>query len=177
MMITANLSEPYWEEARRTAGYLRNRITGGHPSTDPLSPYEKCFGTKPHLNHVKVFGVWAFAKIPVKVKDHTARSQKGIFMGYSDSTMGGCRIFLPETEEFILTNHVTFGTSPNRLTRELETMETEAINSHPHLHLDFLKQTNIARRQLEAQHLMTGNTCQDDGKTQKTLETVKDHSG
>jgi len=126
---------------------------------------------------VKVFGVWAFAKIPVKVKDHTARSQKGIFMGYSDSTMGGYRIFLPETEEFILTNHVTFGTSPNRLTRDIETIETEAINSHPHLHLDSLKQTNIERRQLEAQHLMTGTACQDAGRTPKTLDMVRDNSG
>ena len=54
MLLTANLSEPYWEEARRCAGHIRNRITGGHPGTDGVSPYEKFFGTRPHIRPFRV---------------------------------------------------------------------------------------------------------------------------
>ena len=50
MLLTANLPEPYWEEARRTAGHIRNRITGGHPSIDAVSPFEKFFGIKPAIS-------------------------------------------------------------------------------------------------------------------------------
>ena len=66
MLLTANLTEPYWEEARRIAGYIKNRIVGGHPSVDSTSPYEKFFGVKPHIKFFKVFGVWAYPRIPVK---------------------------------------------------------------------------------------------------------------
>ena len=124
MLLTANLPEHYWEEARRTAGYIRNRITGGHPTIDPTSPFEKFFGTKPHIRHFKVFGVWAFPKIPVKPKDHSARSQQGVFVGYDDTAMGGYKVYLPETNEFVLSTHVTFGKSPNRSQNTIESEVT-----------------------------------------------------
>jgi len=124
MLLTANLPEHYWEEARRTAGYIRNRITGGHPSIDNVSPFEKMFGTKPHLRHFKVFGVWAFPQIPVKPKDHQPKSQQGVFVGYDDNAMGGYRVYLPETNEFIVSTHVTFGKSPNRSQNTIESQVT-----------------------------------------------------
>jgi len=150
MLITANQSESYWEEARRIAGYIRNRITGGHPSVDGHSPYEKFFGTKPHLRHFKVFGVWAFARIPVKQKDHQPKAQQGIFVGYSDSTMGGYRIYLPQTAEFILSNHVTFGKSPNRTTRVVEEAETEVEGVAARLHLELIQEGERKQRIKEA---------------------------
>jgi len=97
---------------------------------------------KPHLRHFKIFGVWAFAHIPVKEKDHQARSQQGIFVGYADSVMGGYRIYLPQTNEFIHSNHVTFGKSPNRATRGLETEETVLPDMGENLHLEGLKNRN-----------------------------------
>ena len=124
MLLTANLPEPYWEEARRTAGHIRNRITGGHPSIDAVSPFEKFFGIKPHIRYFKVFGVWAFPKIPVKDKDHSAKSQQGVFVGYDDVAMGGYKIYLPETDEFVVSTHVTFGKSPNRTRNTIESEET-----------------------------------------------------
>jgi len=139
ILLTANLSEPYWEEARRIAGYIRNRITGGHPSIDNISPYEKFFRTKPHIRHFKVFGVWAYPRIPVKPGDHSAKAQKGIFVGYSDTTMGGYRIYLPATNEFIHSNHVTFGTSPNRSQRDLEPDETHLQEVINNLNLEMLQ--------------------------------------
>ena len=150
MLITANLSEPYWEEARRTAGHIRNRITGGHPSTDPMSPFEKFFGVKPHLRHFKVFGVRAFPLIHNKPKDHAEKAQEGIFVGYSDRSMGGYRIYMPETGKFEETNHASFGKSPNRGTREKIEDLTVETDQFPNLSLEALKQDNIERVLLQS---------------------------
>ena len=136
MLLTANLTEPYWEEARRTAGYIRNRIVGGHPSLDTLSPFEKFFGIKSHIRHFKVFGVWAFPRIPVHLGDHTAKADKGIFVGYSDETMGGYRIYFPLTNSFGHSNHVTFGKSPNRTTDTTEITTTSLDSMITNLHLE-----------------------------------------
>ena len=139
MLLTAHLSEPYWEEARRTAGYIRNRIVGGQPSVDPKSPYEKFFGVKPHIRHFKVFGVWAYPRIPIQLSDHQPRADKGIFVGYSDEIMGGYRIYFPLHNTFAHSNHVTFGQSPNRSSLEKEKEPTEIEGIVTGLHLELLK--------------------------------------
>jgi hypothetical protein len=144
MLLTANLSEPYWEEARRIAGYIRNRITGGHPTIDNISPFEKFCGLKPHIRHFKIFGVWAYPRIPVKPGDHSAKAQKGIFVGYSDTTMGGYWLYLPTTQEFIHSNHVTFGKSPNRSMVDMEKDETRLDEVINNLHLELLLLTRKA---------------------------------
>ena len=136
LLLTANLTEPYWEEARRISGYIRNRIVGGHPSIDALSPYEKFFGIKPHIRQFKVFGVWAFPRIPVHLGDHTAKADKGIFVGYSDEIMGGYRIYFPLTNTFGHSNHVTFGNSPNRTTDMTEITTTSLDSMITNLHLE-----------------------------------------
>ena len=59
MLIAINLSEPYWELARECAGFIWNRIVGGHPSDDPLSPLEKFYGIKHQVKDFKIFGVWS----------------------------------------------------------------------------------------------------------------------
>ena len=143
LLLTAHLTEPYWEEARRTAGYIRNRIVGGHPSLDNLSPYEKFFGVKSHVRHFKVFGVWAFPKIPVHLGDHTAKADKGIFVGYSDDIMGGYRIYFPLTNTFGHSNHVTFGSSPNRTSdmTDITTMSLDSMITQLHLELPSISTT------------------------------------
>jgi hypothetical protein len=40
----------YWAEAMRTAVYIQKRIG------DKVSAYERYFGTKPNLRHLRVFG-------------------------------------------------------------------------------------------------------------------------
>ena len=123
MLITANLSEPYWELARECAGYIRNRIVGGHPSNDPLSPFEKFYGIKPHVKDFKIFGVWAYVLIPVKEKNHAPKAEQGIFVGYSERKIGGYKVYLPKTSEIVESAHVRCGTSPNRSSFELEPSE------------------------------------------------------
>ena len=129
MLITANLSEPYWELARECAGFIRNRIVGGHPSNDPLSPFEKFYGIKPHVKDFKIFGVWAYVLIPVKEKNHGPKAEQGIFVGYSERKIGGYKVYLPRTSEIVESAHVRFGTSPNRSTFDLELSERVDVSS------------------------------------------------
>ena len=62
MMIQAGLSEHYWAEAIATAGYLRNRVPTR--SLKKITPYERWYGRKPGLSHIKVFGCMVYAYIP-----------------------------------------------------------------------------------------------------------------
>ena len=145
ILLTANLPENYWEEARATAGYIRNRITGGKPYSDPISPYEKFFGRKPHIRHFKVFGVYAYVHIPVKNKDHSPKAQQGIFVGYVDETIGGYKVFLPKTNEFVVSKHVTFGKSPNRTNLIIEGEPTDTTQLPDQLTLKKLQALNLSR--------------------------------
>ena len=129
MLITANLSEPYWELARECAGYIRNRIVGGHPADDSLSPFEKFYGMKPHVKDFKTFGVWAYVLIPVKEKNHAPKAEQGIFVGYSERKIGGYKVYLPRTTEIVESAHVKCGTNPNRSTYELELTERVDVTS------------------------------------------------
>ena len=139
MLLTANLSEPYWEEARRTAGFIRNRIVGGHPSIDDKSPYQKFFGIRPHIRHFKVFGVYAYPRMPITLSNHQPRADRGIFVGYSDHTMGGYRIYFPLTHTFGHSNHVTFGNSPNRSNESTELAVTDIEDMVTNLHLELMR--------------------------------------
>ncbi|KAJ0389438.1 hypothetical protein P43SY_011659 [Pythium insidiosum] len=51
----------WWAEAMATAAYLVNRTsTAAKPDT---TPYELCFGARPNLEHLRVFGAMGYAHI------------------------------------------------------------------------------------------------------------------
>ena len=109
MLLTAELSESYWEEARKTACYVYNRSPGAHDDVSPVSPYQQYYGIAPHVNHLQIFGTKCYAKNPKKDKgNHEQKAWPGIFVGYQDQQPIGWRIYLPESEEFIITAHATF---------------------------------------------------------------------
>ena len=63
MIAHAGLPNSYWAEAIATAAYIRNRM----PTTaikKNATPYEKWYGKKPNVTHLKVFGCTAYAHIP-----------------------------------------------------------------------------------------------------------------
>ena len=63
MMAQTGLPECYWAEAVATAAYLRNR-TPKRPLREETTPYEKWYGRKLDLSHLRVFGSMAYAYIP-----------------------------------------------------------------------------------------------------------------
>ena len=109
MLLTADLSEPYWEEARKTACYLYNRAPGAHTDQHPTSPYEQYYGVVPHVQHLKVFGSVCYPTNLVRNKgNHEPKAWSGIFVGYQDQQLIGWRIYLPKSNEFIITAHASF---------------------------------------------------------------------
>ena len=51
LLLTAELPETYWQEARKCAGHVYNRMVSAHPEKYPKSPFEELFGVKPHVAH------------------------------------------------------------------------------------------------------------------------------
>jgi len=85
MMAQAGLSEHYWAEAVATAAYLKNRIPTR--SLKKTTPYEKWYGRKPDLSHIRVFGCLCYAYIP-DTNRKGKLSKKATFIGYGLQTKG-----------------------------------------------------------------------------------------
>ena len=85
MMLTASLSEMYWEEARKTACYMYNRSPSTYEVNLTTSPYESYFGTVPSVSHLKIFGSTCYPVNLTKAKgNHEPKAWPGIFVGYQD---------------------------------------------------------------------------------------------
>ena len=109
MMLTASLSEVYWEEARKTACYMYNRSPSSNDAGFTTSPYESYYGTVPSVSHLKIFGSTCYPVNLTKAKgNHEPKAWPGIFVGYQDQQLSGWRIYLPRSNEFIVTAHASF---------------------------------------------------------------------
>jgi hypothetical protein len=81
------LSTKYWVEAVHTAVCLRNQSPTS--ALDGKIPYESCYGFKPKVNHLRVFGSSCFSLVPKEKRTKLEnRSMKCIFIGYSDEKKG-----------------------------------------------------------------------------------------
>jgi hypothetical protein len=73
-------AEELWAEAMVTANYTRNQLPSRvHGKT----PWEKFFGEKPDVSHMRVFGACAYMHIPKENrKKMQSVSERGVFVGY-----------------------------------------------------------------------------------------------
>jgi hypothetical protein len=83
MLKDSGLGEVLWVEAMVTANYTRNwlplRVHG-------KTPWEKFFGEKPDVSHMRVFGARAYMHIPKENrKKMQSVSERGVFMGYESN--------------------------------------------------------------------------------------------
>jgi len=90
ILLTEDLFESYWEEARKTACYLYNRSPRAHSDSNPVSPYEQYFGIRPHISHLRVFGSKFYPTRLTGLKDnHEAKAWEGNFVGYQEQQLVG----------------------------------------------------------------------------------------
>jgi hypothetical protein len=80
MLKDSGLGEVLWVEAMVTANYTRNwlplRVHG-------KTPWEKFFGEKPDVSHMRVFGARAYMHIPKENrKKMQSVSERKVFVGY-----------------------------------------------------------------------------------------------
>ena len=111
MINESNIPKYLWAEAVNTACYIINRV-----SIRPITkktPYELWKNRKPNIAYFRVFGVKCFVldESP-KVTKFDAKSQEGIFVGYSKSSKA-YRVFLPNQKIVIESVHVKFNETTN----------------------------------------------------------------
>lgn len=87
MLKDSGLGEEMWAEAMVTANYTRNRLPS---SVHGRTPWEKFFGEKPDVSHMRVFGARAYMHIPKENrKKMQPVSERGVFLGYVFLMFGG----------------------------------------------------------------------------------------
>jgi len=96
MLLTSGLPAPFWGEAVHTAVKVRNRLPTSSLEND-ISPHQAWFGVPPKLDHLRVFGCVAFAKIIHPITKVASRSEKCCFLGYEGTTQ--YRLFDPTTNK------------------------------------------------------------------------------
>jgi len=87
MLNATNLPKKYWGEAVRAYVHVRNRLPPTH-TEETKSPLELLSGVKPSIKHLRVFGceAWVLKPVPKQTGKFEPRSEKGIFIGYENST-------------------------------------------------------------------------------------------
>jgi hypothetical protein len=80
MLEDSGLGKELWAKAMVTANYTHNRLPSRvHGKT----PWEKFFGEKSDVSHMRVFGVRAYMHIPKENrKKMQSVSERGVFVGY-----------------------------------------------------------------------------------------------
>lgn len=76
----------FWGYCVLAAAYLINRMPSSVLAN--MSPYEKLYGKKPSLKHLKVLGCLCFSKIVQEQDKLMPRSKAAIHMGYATSQKG-----------------------------------------------------------------------------------------
>lgn len=102
---TGSNVQELWGEFLCATVYVRNRILTAQTKT---TPYEKFFGKKPSVGHLRVLGCQAKVLIPSELRlkiDPT--SQNGWLVGYCENTKGW-RVWNPQTRKIIVSRDVIF---------------------------------------------------------------------
>ena len=83
MLAHAYMPSRFWVPAIATSCYLHNRLPS---ASGQVSPYEILYGITPSLDHCRVFGCLALAKVPYTTASSkwAWKSQECIFLGYSE---------------------------------------------------------------------------------------------
>ena len=88
MISHAKLPNHFWAEAIATASYIRNR-TPTSAIKEMMTPYERWYGKKPCINHLKVFGCIAYSHVPDAQRQKLDKKSKKVrFCGYSRESKG-----------------------------------------------------------------------------------------
>ena len=87
MLEAKKLAANLWAEAMNAAVYIQNRVP--HSSMKGKTPFESCFGHKPDVSNLRVFGSTAWARI-LLAKRRALQQQRieCIFIGYPNESKG-----------------------------------------------------------------------------------------
>jgi len=116
MLHFKGLSTKYWAEAVHTTIYLRNRSPTS--ALDGITPYEAWYGTKPSINHLRIFCSTCYALVPKEQRTKLEnRSMKCMLLGYSNEKKG---YRLISNGKFIISRDVVFHETESQTTEEID---------------------------------------------------------
>lgn len=129
MLSHSNLPNEFRAEAVATATYLRNRIITS-ANEEQLTPFEKWYGYKPDISHLKVLGYAAYGHIPsTERRKLDVKAQKLCFIGYSKNPKGYRLIHL-STNKVVTRRNVIFNETDFRSAKRTN---NESVSISPSL--------------------------------------------
>lgn len=100
MLYHGKLQMKFWAEAAKTAVYLRN--LSPTVAVHGMTPYECWHGSKPDVNHLRIFGCNAYVHIPNQNSEKlNSKSLTCVFIGYQDNCKGYTFYYAECNEVFI----------------------------------------------------------------------------
>ena len=138
MIAHAGLPNSYWAEAVATAAYVRNRMPTTAIKNDQ-TPYERWYGRKPNVSHLRVFGCVAYAHVPDSERQKLdKKAVKLRFVGYAKMSKG-YRLLDWKTEKIVTRRDVVFNetnfcfeTEPEPAKPQEVGVEVEGSMEHGH---------------------------------------------
>ena len=109
MMNEKHLPKSYWVEAANRTVYLMNRCTTS--GVHDVTPYEKFYGKKPDLSHIRIFGSIAYVHILDENQQKLdSKSEKCILVAYSLEKKGS-KCFNPSIKKVRVSSDVVVNES------------------------------------------------------------------
>jgi len=105
MLQEAEVNEPLWAEAVKTAVYIRNRCPS--KSLNDTTPFEIWYKKKPCVKHLRSFGSVAICLEKKRKSKFNPKAKEYLMVGYSE-TSKAYRLFDPETRKIVLSRDVHF---------------------------------------------------------------------
>ena len=125
MLLDSTLPPNMWAEAISTANYLHARSPTS--SNNGITPYEKLFGRKPEVSHLRNFGCKAYKILPVIHQSKFGTRADILFiLGYVHDSTTIWRFWDPRRRKAIQASNVTFV----EFAQELECGNTENGSGH-----------------------------------------------
>ena len=129
MLSHSNLPNKFWAEAVATAAYLRNRTTTS-ANEEQLTPFEKWYGHKPNISHLRVFGCAAYSHVPsTERRKLDKKAQRMCFIGYSKNPKG-YRLINLSTDKVVTRRDVVFNETDFRFFKRTN---DESVSISPEL--------------------------------------------
>lgn len=138
MLLNAGVEEKLWAEAVVTANYIRNRSPSKQGAK---TPWELCFGKKPDVSNMRVFGSRAYVLTPKQQHNKLEPvSEPGVFVGYAANSKA-YRVLLDNKEKVVEardvvideTAHVKNNSSSNNINSDnVKQLKTLSLDDDKH---------------------------------------------